>query len=310
MTHGREGRGQPASSWACWPWAAASAALPAKRSARGSRTASTPPCAWGRLLGCNRRRNQRWRGGAGDGVPRDAHAHVWLAANATGAAAGEELLPPVCWAANLARQRVVAGGYAVVGAAALAGAVTHTLSTAVVVLEMTGQLHHTLPVMAAVLVANAVCQVLACGGYLSAAGQVRLTGPTPLPTRWRSRRQRLSPSIYESIIALRRLPFLPDLPDGGALSQQTAAALVARVGPRVSRHTTYAALDALLQAAPDDCPLVPVVAGPGAGPDDTVFLGAVPRAALARLLRQYCFEVRARAARARARLTTVRYPCH
>ena len=39
------------------------------------------------------------------------------------------------------------GGYAVVGAAALAGASTHTISTSVIVFELTGQITHILPVM-------------------------------------------------------------------------------------------------------------------------------------------------------------------
>ena len=39
------------------------------------------------------------------------------------------------------------GGYAVVGAAALAGATTHTISTSVIVFELTGQITHILPVM-------------------------------------------------------------------------------------------------------------------------------------------------------------------
>jgi len=75
---------------------------------------------------------------------------------------------------------VVAGGYAVVGAAALAGAVTHTISTSIIVFELTGQIQHILPVMLAVLAGNAVAQ-------------------------------RLAPSIYDSIIQLKGLPYLPDI---------------------------------------------------------------------------------------------------
>uniref|UniRef100_A0A3P9N4R8 Uncharacterized protein n=1 Tax=Poecilia reticulata TaxID=8081 RepID=A0A3P9N4R8_POERE len=55
---------------------------------------------------------------------------------------------------------IVPGGYAVVGAAALSGAVTHTVSTAVIVFELTGQISHILPVMIAVILANAVAQAL------------------------------------------------------------------------------------------------------------------------------------------------------
>ncbi|XP_076139097.1 chloride channel protein 2-like isoform X2 [Alosa pseudoharengus] len=75
---------------------------------------------------------------------------------------------------------IVPGGYAVVGAAALSGAVTHTVSTAVIVFELTGQISHILPIMIAVILANAVAQSL-------------------------------QPSIYDSIIRIKKLPYLPEL---------------------------------------------------------------------------------------------------
>ena len=75
------------------------------------------------------------------------------------------------------------GGYAVVGAAALAAGVTHTISTSVIVFELTGQIVHIMPVMIAVLIANAVAQLL-------------------------------TPSIYDSIIQIKSLPYLPDLRKG------------------------------------------------------------------------------------------------
>lgn len=46
---------------------------------------------------------------------------------------------------------IIPGGYAVVGAAAFAGSVTHTVSVGVIVFEMTGQISHLVPVMIAVL---------------------------------------------------------------------------------------------------------------------------------------------------------------
>ncbi|XP_043347993.1 chloride channel protein 2 isoform X1 [Dermochelys coriacea] len=76
--------------------------------------------------------------------------------------------------------RIVPGGYAVVGAAALSGAVTHTVSTAVIVFELTGQISHILPIMIAVILANAVAQSL-------------------------------QPSLYDSIIRIKKLPYLPEL---------------------------------------------------------------------------------------------------
>ncbi|XP_077980789.1 chloride channel protein 2-like [Glandiceps talaboti] len=81
--------------------------------------------------------------------------------------------------------KVVPGGYAVVGAAALSGSVTHTVSTSVIVAEMTGQITHILPVMVAVLIANAISLLI-------------------------------QPSIFDSIIQIKKLPYLPDIPTGEA----------------------------------------------------------------------------------------------
>ncbi|XP_018021412.1 chloride channel protein 2 [Hyalella azteca] len=75
---------------------------------------------------------------------------------------------------------VIPGGYSVAGAAAFAGAVTHTISTSVIVFELTGQITHLLPVMIAVLIANAVANLL-------------------------------QPSVYDSIIRIKNLPYLPDI---------------------------------------------------------------------------------------------------
>ena len=66
------------------------------------------------------------------------------------------------------------------GAAAFTGAVTHTISISVIVFEMTGQITHAIPILIAVLVANAI------------AG-------------------RLGPSCYDSVILIKKLPYLPDI---------------------------------------------------------------------------------------------------
>jgi len=83
-------------------------------------------------------------------------------------------------------------GYAVVGAAAVAGGVTHTISTSVIVFELTGQIHHILPVMIAVLVSNAIAQ-------------------------------RLGPSFYDSVTQLKGLPYLPDLRSGALYNMVSVA---------------------------------------------------------------------------------------
>ncbi|XP_017486297.1 PREDICTED: chloride channel protein 2-like [Rhagoletis zephyria] len=75
---------------------------------------------------------------------------------------------------------IVPGGYAVVGAAAFAGAVTHTISVSVIVFELTGQMTHIIPVIISVLIANAISQTLDL-------------------------------NIYDSIIQIKKLPFLPPI---------------------------------------------------------------------------------------------------
>ncbi|KAJ1358602.1 Voltage gated chloride channel [Parelaphostrongylus tenuis] len=77
--------------------------------------------------------------------------------------------------------QIYPGLYAVVGAAAYTGAVTHSLSIAVIVCETTGQLCALLPVLIALMIGNAICSFL-------------------------------QPSIYESIIKIQDYPYLTDLP--------------------------------------------------------------------------------------------------
>ncbi|XP_053173338.1 chloride channel K [Scomber japonicus] len=73
------------------------------------------------------------------------------------------------------------GGYALAGAAAFSGAVTHTLSPALLALELTGQFSHAVPILLATLLANA----LTCSGHC--------------------------PSFYDALSISKRLPHLPSL---------------------------------------------------------------------------------------------------
>lgn len=75
---------------------------------------------------------------------------------------------------------IVPGGYAIVGAAAFSAALTRSIAVAVIVLEVTGQLTHLIPILLAVLVAYSVVSML-------------------------------QPSLYDSIIVQKDLPYLPDL---------------------------------------------------------------------------------------------------
>ncbi|XP_069893957.1 chloride channel protein ClC-Ka-like [Dipodomys merriami] len=73
---------------------------------------------------------------------------------------------------------IMPGGYALAGAAAFSGAVTHTISTALLAFELTGQILHALPVLMAVLMANAISQ-------------------------------NCQPSFYNGTIMMKKLPYLP-----------------------------------------------------------------------------------------------------
>jgi H+/Cl- antiporter ClcA len=80
--------------------------------------------------------------------------------------------------ASLALAGVTHGGSAPAGAAAFSGAVTHTISTALLAFELTGQIVHALPVLMAVLAANVISQ-------------------------------NLQPSFYDGTIMAKKLPYLP-----------------------------------------------------------------------------------------------------
>nr|CAD2192876.1 unnamed protein product [Meloidogyne enterolobii] len=112
--------------------------------------------------------------------------------------------------------QIFPGVYAIVGSAALTGGVTHTVSVAVIVFELTGQLLHILPVMIAVLIANAICS-------------------------------NLQPSIYDSAIKLKQLPYLPDIPQTssrfhGILVEQFMTCDI----KFLSNETTYAEMQEIL----------------------------------------------------------------
>ncbi|XP_040275412.1 chloride channel protein ClC-Kb-like [Bufo bufo] len=79
--------------------------------------------------------------------------------------------------------KITPAGYALAGAAAYSGAVTQTLSTALLVFELTGQMSHILPVLIAVLIANAISQ--SCQN-----------------------------SFFDIIIIVKKLPYLPKLAMG------------------------------------------------------------------------------------------------
>uniref|UniRef100_A0A674PDN4 Chloride voltage-gated channel 1 n=1 Tax=Takifugu rubripes TaxID=31033 RepID=A0A674PDN4_TAKRU len=115
--------------------------------------------------------------------------------------------------------QILPGGYAVIGAAAMTGAVTHTVSTAVICFELTGQISHILPMMVAVILANMVAQCL-------------------------------QPSLYDSIIQVKKLPYLPDHRVSCFLSKYNIFVedIMVRNVNFLSSHSTYRELNHLLDS--------------------------------------------------------------
>uniref|UniRef100_UPI0037E792C6 chloride channel protein 1a n=1 Tax=Semicossyphus pulcher TaxID=241346 RepID=UPI0037E792C6 len=137
--------------------------------------------------------------------------------------------------------RIIPGGYAVIGAAALTGAVTHTVSTAVICFELTGQISHILPMMVAVILANMVAQGL-------------------------------QPSLYDSIIQVKKLPYLPEL-GFGHMSQYNIFVediMVTNV-KFVSSQSTYREVKLLLDSS--SLKSIPLVDSK----DSMILLGSIDR---------------------------------
>lgn len=146
---------------------------------------------------------------------------------------------------------IVPGSYAVVGAAAFSGAVTHTISTSVILFEMTGQIVHIIPVILGVLIANAVCQSL-------------------------------QPSIYDSIIEIKKLPYLPPIASSNSVSHKILVKdfmVSSELAYLWKERCTYANLMSLLVKHPK------IVSFPLVGSQKSMkLLGSIARPDLLKLL--------------------------
>lgn len=111
-------------------------------------------------------------------VPAGIFIPLMAAGGALGRIFGEFLKVQLFGVSNFV---IVPGGYAVVGAATLVGSVTHALSTAVIIFEITGQINYLLPVLVSVIVAIGISKKIS------------------------------SLSIYDSNAKEKGLPYLPDL---------------------------------------------------------------------------------------------------
>ncbi|CAH1972148.1 unnamed protein product [Acanthoscelides obtectus] len=175
--------------------------------------------------------------------------------------------------------QIIPGGYATVGAAAFSGAVTHTISVSVIVFEMTGQITHIIPIMIAVLISNAVASLL-------------------------------GPSLYDSIILIKKLPYLPDLlPSSSGMYNVFVENFMLRDVEYIFYGMTYNQLKQLLKENRHlrTFPLVD-------NPESMVLLGSIQRMQLIQLIekqigkerRLQVAAIRQREAEEKARAEAVR----
>ncbi|XP_033618489.1 chloride channel protein 2 isoform X2 [Fukomys damarensis] len=193
-------------------------------------------------------------------VPCGAFMPVFVIGAAFGRLVGESMAAwfPDGIHTDSSTYRIVPGGYAVVGAAALAGAVTHTVSTAVIVFELTGQIAHILPVMIAVILANAVAQSL-------------------------------QPSLYDSIIRIKKLPYLPEL--GWGRHQQYRVRvedIMVRDVPHVALNCTFRDLRLALHRTKGR--MLALVESP----ESMILLGSIERSQVVALLGAQLSQARRR----------------
>eukprot|EP00656_Telonema_subtile_P044385 TRINITY_DN50649_c0_g1_i1.p1 TRINITY_DN50649_c0_g1~~TRINITY_DN50649_c0_g1_i1.p1 ORF type:complete len:723 (-),score=122.33 TRINITY_DN50649_c0_g1_i1:156-2324(-) len=150
---------------------------------------------------------------------------------------------------HLVDPSVEPAAYALVGAAALAGSVTRTVSSAVIVFEVTGELRHIVPVLIAVLVGNAVANVFAL-------------------------------SIYDSTSNLNGVKQLAYLRKKKSFSK-TARHVMNTDIALVCKHSTVGQIDHVLTVS--DLPVFPVCASQ----DDPSVIGSVERQLLGEFVTEY-----------------------
>ncbi|XP_078697679.1 chloride channel protein 2-like isoform X5 [Branchiostoma floridae x Branchiostoma belcheri] len=207
-------------------------------------------------------------------VPAGVFIPVFVLGAAFGRLVGESMAAwfPLGVRSDGIPHRIIPGGYAVAGAAALSGAVTHTVSTSVIVFELTGQIAHILPVLIAVLVANVISQ-------------------------W------LQPSIYDSIIQIKRLPYLPDIGSGGSGRAHNVYVedIMVREVKFISYISTYKELKDLLNSCRlSSFPLVDA-------PESMILLGSVKRWELDDIMEDHLSNARRRLVMSHTNHPSVRF---
>jgi chloride channel 2 len=128
---------------------------------------------------------------------------------------------------NIAFSTQHIGLYAVVGAASFTASVTHTVSIAVIVFELTGQIHYLIPMLVGVLTSYAVANTLHM-------------------------------SYYDVILACKHLPFLPEVKTAD-LYASSAFELMGYKALSLNVSATYGDISIKLQESPRDISRLPIL---------------------------------------------------
>uniref|UniRef100_A0A8C1WPH7 Chloride channel 2c n=1 Tax=Cyprinus carpio TaxID=7962 RepID=A0A8C1WPH7_CYPCA len=145
---------------------------------------------------------------------------------------------------------ITPGVYAVVGAAALTAGVTHTISTGVIMMELTGQINYALPILISVILSNMISQSL-------------------------------QPSIYDKVIRIKKLPYLPMLSWGHRDKYNIHVGdFMKREVRYITLNSTYRDIFKILRSG--NLKTLPLVKST----ESMLLLGSVERAQLLALLKQ------------------------
>lgn len=128
---------------------------------------------------------------------------------------------------NLAFNTKHIGLYAVVGAASFTAGVTHTVSIAVIVFELTGQIHYLIPMLVGVLTSYAVSNTFQM-------------------------------SYYDVVLSCKHLPFLPEVKPAD-LYASSAYELMGYKSLSLNVSATYGEISIKLQECPRDISRLPIV---------------------------------------------------
>ncbi|KAK2709820.1 chloride channel protein 2-like isoform X1 [Artemia franciscana] len=189
------------------------------------------------------------------GMPAGSLIPVFRVGAAFGRAIGEAMATWFPYGLpNSAVPHIIPGGYALAGAAATSAGVTHSLFISVVVCEMTGQFKHIIPVMLSVLISNAIASLL-------------------------------QPSFYDSIIVMKKLPYLPDIiPSKSQAYKIYVQDFMVRDVKYLWRTMTYKQLQQLLKEA-KKIRIFPLVDSP----ESMILIGSIQRHELVTLVQsQIC----------------------